>query len=133
MANQKYAQVPSMAGSGQLNWRSDHIVALLMEGASFNSAHTHLNNITPGQQRASAEIPGRQMGDRGEALGLPAVFSRVVKDTPFQVIVVKDVGDNNPMLLAFYDQDAEAGPLQMNNNGTLIVRPTDFPETDPPS
>lgn len=132
MANQKYAQVASMAGSGQLNWRSDHIVALLMKSVVFNAANTHLTDLISVQQRASSEIGSRQMGAGGEALGLPAVFPRVAKDEAFQVLVVKDVGDSDPMLLAFYDQDQAAGPLQMVNNGTLIVRPTDFPESAPP-
>ena len=127
MANEKYAQVPSMAGSGQLNWRSDHIVALLMQGAVFDSAHTHRNQLLTAQQKAAAEIGSRQMGAGGEAMGLPAVFPRVAKNTPFQVVVVKDVGDANPMLLAFYDEDDDAGPLEMNNNGTLIVRPSHIP------
>ena len=96
--NQKYAQVPTMAGSGQLNWRSDHIVALLMYGAGYVSTHSRLSDLNTGTQKASAEIPSRSMGAGGEALGLPAVFPRVAKDSPYQVLVVKDVGDANPML-----------------------------------
>jgi hypothetical protein len=132
MANQKYSQVASMAGSGQLNWRGDHIVGMLMQFVAFNPAHTHTSDLVGAARIATAEIGGRQMGVGGEALGLPAAFPRVAKNTPFQVLVVKDVGDSNPMLLAFFDQDAASGPLQMVNNGTLIVRPTTFPEASPP-
>lgn len=132
MANLKYAQVASMAGSGQLNWRADHCIALLMMGAGYIDTHTHLTDISGATRMATAEIPGRQMGVAGEAMGLPAAFPRVAKNQPFQVLVVKDVGDTNPMLLAFYDEDNANGPLQMVNNGTLIVRPTTFPDATPP-
>lgn len=133
MANQKYAQVAAMAGSGQLNWRGDHIVGLLMTGVTFVSTHTRLTSLPAGTQKASAEIPNRMMGDGGEALGLPAIFPRVPQGTPYQVLVVKDVGDSNPMLLAFYDQDSASGALGMANNGTLIVRPATFPDASPPT
>ena len=103
-----------------------------MQGAVFDSAHTHLTELLTADAEVVAEIGSRQMGAGGEALGLPAVFPRVAKDTPFQVLVVKDVGDANPMLLAYYDEDDAAGPLEMNNNGTLIVRPATFPEASPP-
>lgn len=132
MANQKYAQVASMAGSGQLNWRGDHIIALLMQGAVFVSSHTHVSNLPGLTQKASAEVAGRVMGEGGEALGLPAAFPRVTKAQPFQVLIVKDVGDADPMLLAFYDQDSASGTIQMVNNGTLIVRPTTFLGASPP-
>jgi hypothetical protein len=122
MANAKYAQVPSMAGSGQLNWRTDRIVALLTKNATFNTAHTRFSE-TGGTQISVAEIEGRSMGTAGEAIGLPASFSRIAKNQPYQVLVVKDVGDNNPMLIAFYNVDSTDGPVQMTNNGTLIVRP----------
>ena len=122
MANAKYDQVPSMAGSGQLNWRTDRIVALLAKSATFNAAHTRFSE-TGGTQVAVSEIDGRSMGSAGEAIGLPASFPRIPKNQPYQVFVVKDVGDNNPMLLAFYNVDTADGPVQMTNNGTLIVRP----------
>jgi hypothetical protein len=133
VANQKYAQVASMAGSGQLNWRGDHIVGLLMQNATYVGAHTRLSDVSGASRWGTAEIPGRQMGTGGEALGLPASFPRVVKNTPFQVLVVKDVGDSNPLLLAFYDEDSANDVLEMANNGTLIVRPTTFPDADPPT
>lgn len=132
MANQKYAQVASMAGSGQLNWRADHCIGLLMKDATFVDTHSRLSDV--GATRVgTAEIPGRQMGTGGEAMGLPAAFPRVSKDQPFQVLVVKDVGDTNPLLLAYYDEDSDHGVLQMINNGTLIVRPTTFPDASPPT
>lgn len=132
MANVKYDQVPSMAGSGQLDWRGDHILALLVKDAGYTSTNTRYNQIANVKQRASSEVPGRQMGAGGEALGLPAVFPRVPKSEAFQVLIVKDVGDSNPMLLAYYDLDNANGPLQLVNNGTLIVRPTTFPDASPP-
>jgi hypothetical protein len=132
MANAKYAQVPSMAGSGQLNWRTDRIRALLMKDATFSASDQRVSEAG-GSQVAVSTVEGRYMGEAGEAMGQPAIFPKVPKNQPYQVLLVKDVADPDPMLIAFYDVDLADGPLQMTNNGSLILRPSTVPGTDPPT
>ena len=105
MANSKYAQVPAMAASGQLNWSRDRVLAFLYTGATFSAAHTRLSEVS-GAQVAVSEIGGRYVGEGGEAVGMPATFDRVAKETNYQVIVAVDHGGGySPGLIAFYDQD----------------------------
>ena len=133
MANSKYAQVPALAASGQLNWGRDRIFASLYTGASFNAGHARLSDV-PGAQHAVSEIPGRYVGTGGEAVGMPAVFDRVAKDTDYQVVVVVDYGGGvSPGLLAFYDTDAVGGALRTVNNGSLALRPVTYLNGNPES
>ena len=131
MANQKYDNTNVMADSGSLNWGQDHIFAILAKDATFNTSHKRFSQ-TGGSQVAVTEIPGRYMGSGGQAMGLPASFRRVLKDQNYQVLLVKDVGDNDPLVLSFYDVDTEAGTLRMTNNGTLILRPVALVEGQSP-
>ena len=133
MANAKYAQVPAMAASGQLNWSRDHVVAFLYQGATFSAAHSRLNQVG-GTQVGVSEIAGRYVGQGGEAVGLPATFYAVPKDTNYQVLVAVDQGMGvSPGLVAFYDVDADAAPLRTTNNGSFILRPVTFVDGEPPS
>jgi hypothetical protein len=133
MANSKYAQVQAMAASGQLNWNRDRIIACLFTGGTFNSAHTRLSQVG-GQQHAVSAIGSRYVGIGGEAVGMPAVFDRVAKETDYQVFVVVDHGGGvSPGLIAFYDQDTNAGPLRTVNNGSFVLRPVAYVDGNPES
>ena len=133
MPNSKYAQVPAMAASGQLNWSRDRIFASLYTGAVFNPGHARLSDVS-GTQQAVSEISGRYVGIGGEAVGMPALFDRVAKDTDYQVLVVVDNGGGvSPALIAFYDSDAEGGTLRTFNNGSLAVRPVTYLNGNPES
>ena len=126
MANSKYSQVTVMAASGQLNWSRDNVVAFLYTGATFIAAHTRLSEVS-GTQQAVAEIPSRYVGIGGEAVGMPAVFDRVAKDTDYQVIVVVNHGTGvSPGLIAFYDTDIGDGTLRTSNNGCYVLRPATY-------
>jgi hypothetical protein len=133
MANSKYAQVAAMAASGQLNWNRDSILAYLYKGATFNAAHNRLSSVG-GTQVAVSTIDSRYVGDGGEAVGMPATFDRVEKETDYQVFVAVDNGGGvSPALIAFYDRDDTNGTLRTINNGTFVLRPTTFVDGQPPS
>lgn len=127
--NEKYTQVDHMVEAGTLNWGNDRILALLCSGVQFVPTHTHLSQ-TGAQQYSICDIVGRSVTSNGEALGNPVIFPSVRQGPNFQVLVVKDDGNPDPWLLSYYDVDANGLPLQMNSNGTLIMRPTTT--TDPP-
>ena len=131
MANNRYDSVAGMADAGQLNWSQDRILGLLVQSATFNAAHTRVNQIGA-TQVATSDIPGRYMGSGGQAMGLPASFPRALKDVDYQVLLVKDVGDNDPLLVAFYDRDESNLPLRMTNNGMFILRPVAIVAGTPP-
>ncbi len=133
MANSKYGQVAAMAASGQLNWSRDSILAFLYTGAAFTSGHTRLSDVA-GTQQAVTEISGRYVGTGGEAVGLPASFDRVAKDTDYQVIVAVNHGTGvSPGLIAFYDTDSGNSTLRTSNNGTFVLRPVTFVDGNPES
>lgn len=136
MANQKYDQVVTMSGTGELNWAGDHILGLLTKGVAFTSAHTLLSEamVPAGASQISvSEIQSRSLGAEGEAMGLPAVYNKVPKETDYQMLLVKDIGTGDPLLLAFYDENVNSDPLRLINNGTLIVRPVEIVGADPPT
>ena len=131
MANSKYGQVPAMAASGQLNWSRDRILACLYTGATFSAGHARLSEVS-GAQMAISEIGGRYVGTGGEAVGMPATFDRVAKETDYQVLVVVDHGSGvSPGLIAYYDEDNAAGPLRTVNNGSFVLRPVTFVNGNP--
>ena len=135
MANAKYDQVSGLVASGSLNWRTDEVYALLCRNVVFDAAHTNLADAITGgaTQISSARIEGRYVGTGGEAMGLPVTFPKVAKDTVYQALVVCDLGDTNPQLISFYDEDELGADLTIANNGTFILRPTLVVGAEPPT
>ena len=136
MANQKYAQIPALVEAGDLNWMSDHIQAHLTKGVAFVGSQQRLSQATasPSAVRLQTiDVQGRSVDTEGQALGLPATFPKVDEATPYQVILAKDDGSGDDILIAYYDQDDGGGPLQILNGGTMIVRPFLLPDGDPPT
>ena len=101
------------------------------QSATFVPTHTRVNQ-TSAVQVGTSEVPGRSHGSGGQAMGRPASFNRALKNILYQVLLVKDVGDDNPLLIAFYDRDEANQPLQMVNNGTFILRPVAVAAGAPP-
>lgn len=127
MANAKYSQVVDLLAAGKLNWATNNIQAGLLEGATFNAAQRKLSEV--GQPVARVPIQGRSVS--GNAfLGYAAAFPRVAAGE-YQVVVMQDTG-SDPNLLAWYDTDEGAGPLTIENEGTLVLRPVVVPDDLPP-
>lgn len=122
MANSKYTQVTEMLTQGRLNWPSDSILAVLVKGASFNAGHKVLTDLGTASV-AVAPIQGRLVATEGQCAGQPALFSRVGADQDYQLVVVQNVNNNNPNLLAWYDTNEEGAAIRLENAGTLVVRP----------
>ena len=122
MANQKYAQVIDLALSGQFNWQTDPVLGILLKDASFAAGHKKLSEVS-GQQIATAQIQGRALVEGGGCMGYPALFQTVNGDTDYQMVLVQDLHDGNPNLLAFFDTGEDDGPLHLENTGSFIVRP----------
>lgn len=132
MANQKYDNLTVLMGTGGLNWAVDPINAYLQHGATYDATDTKLSQ-TGGVTVAYVPVPGRAVDSNG-LLGNPVSFNRVAKETEYQVLVVKETGPGgDPLVLAFYDEDEAGGPLELVNNGTLIVRPVLLAGGDPPT
>lgn len=122
MANSKYDQVADLLAAGKFNWRSDRILGLLCTNAVFNAANTVLSQIT-GEVVSEVPIQGRSVGAGGLCLGYPAFFSAVAGDTPYQLILVQDMGVGDPNLVGFFDEDEVGADLIAQNDGTFVVRP----------
>jgi hypothetical protein len=125
MANAKYDQTSTIM-SGQ-DWVGGRIMAYLLEGAVYDKTHQTLNQAQAGAaQRNVTEILNRSVGSGGEALGRAAAFSVTPKGAPYQVILAWDRNQPEMSVLAFYDEDDAGGPIGLQNNGTLIVRPENY-------
>ena len=124
MANRNYDQLQDLVLQQKLNWQGDNIRALLVEGAVFNATDKTLADlgvsVTPSR---NVPIQGRFLDGR-DAYGQPALYDQVPEDTTFQVVLVKDDGSGNPLLLAFIDVNEQGEDLTMENSGTLIIRPS---------
>jgi hypothetical protein len=132
MANQKYDNLMPLMATGKLNWATDPINAYLQSGATFDAAHTKLSE-TGGAPVAHVPVAQRSVTPAG-FLGNPVSFNRIAKDTAYQVVIAKDTGPGtDPLVIAFYDEDEEGGPLVLQNNGTLIVRPVLVEGAEPPT
>jgi hypothetical protein len=130
--NQKYDNLITLMTSGWFDWASDPINAYLQSGATFDVTHTKLSE-TGGMLVAYVPVSNRVVGPEG-LLGNPVSFNGVPKDTEHQVIIAKETGPGaDPLVLAFYDVDDQGGPLVLQNNGTLIVRPMLVAGADPPT
>jgi hypothetical protein len=129
MANSKYSQVAGLVSSGQLRWQSDQILGCLVTGASFDAADRTLSQVGPAI--SIAPIQGRFMAEAGACMGLPVFFQKIPPDVEYQLVVVQNLNNGDPNVLAWYDT-SESGPLKVENGGTLVVRPTlaeELPET----
>ena len=123
MSNQNYDQVDTLVAEGSLKWEQDQIVALLVQNATFNRAHKTLGELGA-KYLTSAPINGRWVGEGGMGMGQPAVFQKVNLGEEFQVLVAKDEGRGDPLVLAFLDVDNEGNPITVVRTGSLIIRPS---------
>jgi hypothetical protein len=130
--SEKYDNLTPMINTGKLNWAGDKIVAILLEGATFDQTQVHLSEVS-GTEANRNEIPGRQIDATGSFIGLPVSFDTATAGTTYQVIVAKDDGWGDPWLISFYDEDDSGGALEVTNTGTLTVRPVLIPAADPPT
>jgi len=122
MSNKNYAQVPDLLVQGKLRWDIDSIVAMLVTGAEYHSEHKKFSELGV-SSLGQVPIQGRWLGQDGMAMGLPAAFPHAEAEQEYQVLVAKDIGLGDPLLLAFVDQDGEGDPLTVLRSGTLIIRP----------
>jgi len=127
MANARYDHTGVlMSGS---DWVGARILAYLFAGATFDSTNKLLSEVQVAgvEQRNVTTIDNRSVGPNGEMMGIPAMFSVTAKGSPYQVVLTWDQGlVDDQYVLAYYDQDEVGDPLGLQNNGTLIVRPTDY-------
>jgi hypothetical protein len=130
VTNQNYAQVTDLVAAQQLNWVTDSIVAMLTQGAPFNTNHLRLSD-TGVRALFSSQIQGRWL-DGDMAMGLPAIFGQVASGQVYQVIVAKDDGRNDPQLLAYFNEGMDGEPLSVLRGGTFIIRPTQENLPTPP-
>lgn len=131
MSNKNYAQVTDLLAQGQLKWVSDSILALLCKNVAYNANHKRLSDISGKTVVSQAPIQGRWLGKGGMAMGLPAAFGSALSEQEYQVLVAKDDGRYDPLLLSFMDQDDQGEPLGVLRTGTLIVRPYHNVEVQP--
>jgi hypothetical protein len=126
MPNSKYDHTSTLMSGSQ--WVSARILAYLLEGATFDAADQTMADVKAGgaQQRNVTEIQNRSVGDGGAMQGLPAMFNVTPKGSPYQVVLAWDQNMGDQSVLAYYDEDESGGDLGLQNNGTLVVRPTDF-------
>ena len=122
MANEKYSQVTDLLAQGRLNWEGHNIEACLVEGATFDEGHRRLSEIGV-PPVAKALIQGRTVAPGGECLGYSVFFPLAEVDVTYQVVVTQDIGNGDPNLLVWYDTAEDGGPLEMENVGTLVIRP----------
>jgi hypothetical protein len=136
MANAKYDYLTEMMASGRFNWTSDHIVAMLTKGVAYDATDQRLSDALAqagALHQATSEVTGRALASGNQAIGNPATFPTVAKLTDYQVLLVKDEGTGDPAMVAFYDTSDVPGPVRIQNNGTLIVRPVDSGQVPPPA
>jgi hypothetical protein len=136
VTNLKYDHVPDLVAAGDLNWGTDHIEAHLVKGVSFVGTHQRMSEIMVNPTSVTVrttDVQGRSVSAQDEALGLPTAFLKVDPDISYQLLLVKDDGSGDDVLIAFYDEDENSAPLVVDNGGTMIVRPTLVPAGEPPT
>ena len=122
MANEKYSQVTDLLAQGKLNWPGHNIEACLVKGATFDENDTKLSELAA-PVVAKALIQGRTVAPGGECLGYAVFFPTAEAEVVYQVVVTQNLGTGDPNLLAWYDTAEDGGPLEMENTGTLVIRP----------
>jgi len=148
MSNSNYAQVSSLLAAGKLHWQTDAISAVLLTGASFDPAHTVISD-TGGTIEGLVPVMGRALVE-SNAMGQPVIFPAVKssafdgdgspvtddegepilddEDRPlfyidYQMALIQSNNVSEPVLLAWIDENQEAGEITVVQDGTLIVRP----------
>jgi hypothetical protein len=124
MPNQKYSQVTDLLVQGKLRWTTDAISALLFTDATFDANNTKVSDLGV-RPVSTVPIMGRSLGQGGAALGYPATFNQADPEDEYQVIVAKDDGLHDLLLLAFIDVNNDGNPLTVVRPGSLIVRPVE--------
>jgi hypothetical protein len=126
--NQQYDQLQVMLDDGSLQWLTDSIDVLLTTGGSFTSTDTLVSDTgvsvvkqQPFQTRDVVELPS---GDRG-LLGQAVFFERVKPGVPYTVLIVKTIGNGDPFVLGWIDENDDGSPLQIDKPGSFILRPSD--------
>ena len=123
MANAKYDNLVPLLASGRLNWPADLIQAFLMEGAAFEAADLRISDVA-GTRRGRVALPERSVRPTdGSFHGFPVSFNDVPANTNFSVILAKDDGINDPLVLSFYDRNETNAVIRITVPGTLTVRP----------
>jgi hypothetical protein len=130
MANAKYDNLIPLLAAGRLNWPADRIQGILLEGATFDATDVRLSDV-PGTIKGRVALPQRTIGPDGSFLSFPASFPGATGGVQYAVVVAKDDGLGNPLVLSFYNQTAAAGPLTITSDGTLTVRPSGATNTTP--
>lgn len=119
--NKNYDQVVDMFLQGNLSWERDAISALLYSNLTFVSTDQTVSDLT-GYRMASQRIDGKYVLD-GSAYGMPVAFQKVAAGVEYQIVLVRDIGDGSPRVLAFIDANTDDSPITLQNAGTLIIRP----------
>lgn len=124
MANEKYSQVTDLLAQGKLNWEGHNIEACLVTGATFDEDNRKFSELDS-PVVAKAMIQGRVVAPGGECLGYSVFFPTAEAEVPYQVVVIQNLGngDGESSLLVWYDTAEDGGPLEMENVGTLVIRP----------
>ena len=128
MANSKYAQVVDLLAAGKFNWQVHSILGVLRKDSTLDVLQKKLSDLD-GTEVARTPIQGRALLEGGMCVGYPAFFNVVPGDTDYQMVLVQDIGNGNPNLIAWFDTNEADNPLRLDNTGTLVVRPGE--PTDP--
>lgn len=130
MANKKYDNLVPLMAAGGLSWARDKILGVLYEAVTFDATDVRLLDIL-GTERGKVEIPGRSIGPTGSLLGFPASFPAAAANVNYAVVLAKDDGTNNPLVLSFYDANDTGAPIKVTTAGTLLVRPLGATDSTP--
>ena len=118
----KYSQVIDLLAQGKLNWVGNNIEACLVTGATFDEDNKLLSELgTP--TVAKTTIQGCTVAPGGECLGYSVFFPTAEAEVTYQVVVTQNLGTGESNLLVWYDTAEDGGPLEMENTGTLVIRP----------
>ena len=120
MSNTKYTQVMSLLAAGRLNWSADMIQAVLVKDATFDAADKVLSDV--GTAFRTVPITGRLVYGRS-FLGDAVFFPDVEADQVYQVIIVQNLGTQDPNVLGWYDITLDDQEILVTTPGTLVVRP----------
>lgn len=123
MSSQRYTQLTGMLDSGQLIWQSNRILAVLVTGVEFNPDHQRISDAGGVHVGSAAPIENRYVDDSRHGRGNAVGFNNAPAETPFEVLIVKDDGSGNPLLLGFLDSDSDGLPISIPYPGTCIIRP----------
>lgn len=130
MANAKYNNLVPLMAAGGLSWARDKILAVLYSGLTFDATDVRLQDVA-GTEKARVEIPGRSIGPTGSLLGSPASFGAAAANVNYAVVLAKDDGTGNPLVLSFYNVNDVGGPIKVTTGGTLLVRPQGSTDSTP--